>query len=82
MDDRKCPHLTVSYRKNRNYNSYTGAWDCKPDGWFCTWCDQEFGTVTNRCCSRDNGYDGNCDLHSAPGVSRFTFQEETDGTES
>ena len=70
MEDRKCPHLQIHYRRNRNFNSDTGAPDPKPDGWFCAWCDQEFATVTNRCCGRDDDYDGNCDIHESPGVLR------------
>ena len=70
MKDRKCPHLQIHYLTNRNFNRHTGAPDHKPDGWYCDWCDQEFISSPNRCCERDDDRDGNCDIHSAPGVLR------------
>lgn len=70
MKNRNCPHLQIHYRKERNFNAQTGSPEFIPNGWYCDWCDQEFNAVNNRCCERDNDGDGNCDIHSAPGVLR------------
>ena len=48
MEERKCPHLQIHYRENRNYNSHTGKLERYPDGWYCDWCNQEFVAAPER----------------------------------
>ena len=70
MENRKCPHRVIHFNEHQNFDSRNGERIDRPAAWRCDWCEQEFAPVPTRCCERDNDGDGNCDIHSAPGVLR------------
>ena len=77
MSENKCPHLEVRFNAVRKVKTDTGTFRLTGPAWECVWCHQEFVPAHSivldtpvLCCDRDMDADGNCDIHSAPGVLR------------